>query len=154
MEDRPDNASGDPTGSPESDTPLALSHHHPEQYERCIQVGGRHICRRCLTLYPLALLVTVLSGAGLIWPGRLDPVLLAVLPIPAVIDWWLEHLGRIGYNPHRQVLVTIPAALALGQGLARYLDNPTDPLFWGMVLFYGGSCLAVAMWRYLDDNAL
>ena len=154
MEGPPDHTGAASANPPEPDTPLALSHHRPEQYERCVLVGGRHVCRRCLTLYPLAFMVTGLSLAGLIWPHRLDPVLLLALPLPAVIDWWLEHLGRIGYDPRRQVLVTIPAALALGQGLARYLDNPTDPLFWGMVLIYGGSCVAVAMWRFLDDNAL
>ncbi len=142
------------SGDQVTNTPLVLSHHRPEEYERCVTFGRWHVCRRCLTLYPLALVVMALSLAGSLWPGSLDPILLAVLPLPAVIDWWAEHLGRIGYDPHRQILVTIPAAVALGQGFALYVDNPTDPLFWATVLVYGGSCLAVAMWRFLDDNAL
>ena len=38
-------------------TPIWLSHHYPEQYDRCVLVGRKHICRRCMALYPLSFLV-------------------------------------------------------------------------------------------------
>src|SRR5215207_2362807 len=117
-------------------TPLWLSHHPTDQYDRCVPIGGRHVCRRCLLLYPIAFLTTAVSFAG--WPDAIDPWLLALAPLPAVIEWWLEHLGRITYAPNRQVALTIPLAIALGRGFARYLDDPLDPLFWAMVVVYGG----------------
>ncbi len=40
------------------------------------------------------------------------------------------------YQPLRQTLLTIPMAVALGVGFARYLDHQTDLLFWGVVLGY------------------
>lgn len=133
-----------------ADTPLVLSHHHPDQYDRCVRIGGRHICRRCLVLYPLAFVTLVVST----WPQSpdraLDPVILVLLPLPAVIEWWLEHLGRVRYSPARQVAVTIPLAIALGRGLDRYLADPADAWFWAVVAVYGGSCSAVALWRFLD----
>ena len=48
---------------------LWLAHHWPEHYaERCIKIGHRHVCRRCAALYPLGLLVAILTAAGL-FPG-------------------------------------------------------------------------------------
>ncbi|HET6663331.1 MAG TPA: hypothetical protein VFG94_03700, partial [Acidimicrobiales bacterium] len=43
-------------------TPLSLSHHWPDEYDRCVTVGGRKVCRRCLVLYPTALVSAVVLG--------------------------------------------------------------------------------------------
>lgn len=139
-------------GETDDDTPLWLSHHHPDQYGRCVVVAGRRVCRRCIVLYPLAF--AVLAVSLLSWPTALDPWVMALLPLPAVVEWWLEHLGRVAYAPGRQVATTVLLAVALGRGLARYLEDPADPWFWAMVLVYGGACLAVALWRFVDDRAL
>lgn len=132
-------------------TPLWLSHHHPPQYERCVRIGRRHVCRRCLVLYPVALLVAAASFSADL--AAADLWVLALLPLPTVIEWWLEHLGRIEYAAGRQTATTVLAAIALGRGFARYLDNPADLAFWAMVLIYGGSCAAIALWRFLDEHA-
>lgn len=102
-----------------------------------------------MVLYPIAFVTAAVSLAS--WPAAIDPWWLALAPLPAVIEWWLEHLGRITYSPVRQVAFTIPLALALGRGFGRYLDDPLDPLFWAMVVVYGGSCAAIALWRFLDE---
>ncbi len=44
----------------------------------------------------------------------------------------------IRYQPTRQVLLTVPLAVALGVGFGRYLRHPADPLFWGVVVVYAG----------------
>ena len=42
-----------------------LAHHWPAHYgERCVRVGRRHVCRRCAALYPVGLVVAILSAAG------------------------------------------------------------------------------------------
>ena len=48
-----------PVPPPVADTPMWLSHHWPSDYDRCAVVAGRHVCRRCLVLYPLALVAAV-----------------------------------------------------------------------------------------------
>lgn len=142
------------TGSePPPDTPLWLAHHASGQYDRCVVVGGRHVCRRCLVLYPVALSVLTLAVVGLRWSAALDPWVVVLLPLPAVVEWWLEHLGRVRYSPTRQVAVTTLLGLGLGGALVRYLERPTDPLFWGVVLVYGGACAGIALWRFLDEHA-
>ncbi len=84
-----------------------LAHHDPAGYDRCVMVGGRPVCRRCLVLYPLALVVLVAAGvAG--WSGGSEAVVLLVFPLPAVVEFVLEHRGVLRYNPVRQILVTIP----------------------------------------------
>jgi hypothetical protein len=122
-------------------TPLWLSHHWPEDYDRCAVVGRSHVCRRCLWFWPTTLAVTVLALAGLRWPGALDPWLLALLPVPVVTEWWLEHLTALRYSAGRQVALTVLAAPAVGIGLARYLESPGDTLFWAVVAAYAVICL-------------
>lgn len=39
------------------------------------------------------------------------------------------------------MLLTLLAAPALGRGFARYLRQPSDRLFWNMVLLFGGAAL-------------
>jgi hypothetical protein len=125
----------------ESISALWIAHHYPEDYDRCVVLGRAHVCRRCLALYPIAFAVMALAVAGVRWPIALDPWLILGLPVPSVAEFVLEHLGVIGYQPVRQVMVTIPLAVALGVGFARYLEHQSDPLFWGVVVLYGGICL-------------
>lgn len=134
--------------------PVWLSHHQPDQHDRCVRIAGRPVCRRCLVLYPLAFVVAGLSLATVGWPDRLDPWLLVLLPLPAVVEFCGEQSGRLLYSGRRQVLVTIPLAFALGQGFARYIQNPADGLFWAMLAVYGGLCLGFLGWRLLDEHAL
>ncbi len=136
------------TGSDEAITPLWLSHHYPEQYDRCALVGAKHVCRRCLALYPLSFLVLAAAVAGLAWPEAWDGWILVVLPIPAVIEFVLEQLGLISYSAVRTWIVTVPLAVALGGGFVRYVDAPGDPLFWGVVLGYGVICGLSVLWRW------
>ena len=121
-----------------------LSHHDPSGYDRCVLVAGRQVCRRCLVLYPLAFVVLVVAQVSG-WSGSSEALALVALPLPAVIEFVLEHRGVIRYSPARQMLVTIPLAVALGAGFDRYLDRPGDVLFWSVVVGYTALCLWSAM---------
>lgn len=122
-------------------TALWLSHHWPEEYDRCTHVGRSHVSRRCLWFWPACLGTTVLALAGVRWPIELDPWLVALLPVPVVIEWWCEQLGLVRYSAGRQVPLTLLAAPAVGVGLARYLESPGDVLFWAAVVGYAVICL-------------
>jgi len=123
---------------------LWLSHHDPNAYDRCVLVAGRQVCRRCLVLYPLAFVVLVVAQASG-WSGPTEALALVALPLPAVIEFVLEHRGVVRYSPVRQMLVTIPLAVALGAGFDRYLDRPGDVLFWSIVVGYTAVCLWSAL---------
>ncbi len=112
---------------PAADTPLWLSHHHPEAYERCAVVAGRHVCRRCLVLYPLALVAGVAISLGSWWDHALDPWVLWLFPLPGVIEFVLDNLGRISYSARRQVLLSAAGALAAGVGLRALPRRPHRP---------------------------
>ena len=140
-------------------TPLWLSHHYPDAYDRCAHVGGRHVCRRCLWFYPACFATAALSVGGIHWPAWLDPWLLWLLPVPVIVEWWCEHLGTLGYSPRRQVALSLLAAPAVGRGLGRYLVDPGDHLFWTVVILDAVICavpLFAPRLRYdlpVDDEA-
>ena len=117
-----------------------LSHHWPDEYDRCVRVGGRLVCRRCLVLYPLSLVTAVLIGL-IGWPEDLDPWLLWLLPLPAVVEFVAEQFKLVRHSPTRLVAVTVPLAIACGRMYVRYLDDQRDELVWSVVATYGLICV-------------
>jgi len=78
------------------------------------------------------------------WPRSADDLLLVVLPLPAVVEFVLEHAGRWPYRPGVQAAVSVPLAAALGVGLDRYVHRPDDTLWWSVVAVYGTVCAGAA----------
>lgn len=128
-----------------ADTPMWLSHHWPDGYDRCAVVGGLHICRRCLVLYPLALVTGIAIGLGSWWPHQFDAWVLWLFPLPGVIEFVLDNLGRIRYSPVRQMALSAAGAVAAGLGYVRYLDQTLDPLVWSVVGAYTAVCVAAVV---------
>jgi len=113
------------------------AHHWPDQYERCVAIGGRPVCRRCLTLYPAAVAIAILSLAGVsLWPASLDLWFIWGLCLPATADFVLEQLGAIRYSARRQVITTALLAPALGRGMGHELADTWSWEFWGPVLTF------------------
>lgn len=114
------------------------THHWPDEYERCALVGSTHICRRCLTLYPVAIAAMLLSFAGFTpWPERLDLVFIWGLCIPATADFLAEKLWNRAYSARRQVAVTALVGVALGRGFVFEIRDRWSTEFWGPVLVFG-----------------
>jgi hypothetical protein len=116
---------------------LWRTHHHPDQYERCTVVAGRHVCRRCLTLYPTAFLVAVLTLLGRSpWPEGLDLWFIWLPCLPATVDFVGEQLGWFRYSARRQFWATLLLAPALGRGIGHELQNSWSWEMWGPVLVF------------------
>jgi len=83
-----------------------------------------------------------LALAGVRWPESLDTWLLWLLPVPVVVEWWVEHHDLARYSAWRNVAFSLLCAPAVGVGLARYMRDPGDGLFWWVVGVYALVCLA------------
>ncbi|MDH4168541.1 MAG: hypothetical protein OEW42_03035 [Acidimicrobiia bacterium] len=117
---------------------LWLSHHRPDQLDRCVVIRGRHVCRRCLTLYGVSLVVTALSLAGWPpWPAELDTPIIWGLSIIGTLEFVAEQLGWVRYRASRQVAATALVALAFGRALAYEIEDRWDWYFWGPILVFG-----------------
>lgn len=134
-------------GPPVADTSMWLSHHWPSGYDRCAVVRGRHVCRRCLFMYPAAAVAAVVGAMGFGWPERSDIWALWLLPLPAVLDFVLDNLRVARYSARRQAVLSAIGAVAAGAGYRRYLESPGDWRVWSVVLTYGAVCLAAALVR-------
>ncbi len=130
---------------PVADTTMWLSHHWPARYDRCAVIANRHVCRRCLVLYPVAIVVAILAGFGLRWPDSWDVWLLWLLPVPGVVEFVLDVMGAVRHRPWRQVIVSALLAVAYGKILWRYSNHPGDGLVWAVVLVDTGICAAAAL---------
>lgn len=118
---------------------LWLAHHWPPHYrERCVVVAGRPVCRRCLSLYPLAFIVAFAAAAGVApWPQSIDPWPIWLLSIPATVAYGGEAMGLIAYRPRWQVATTLMAAVSFGRALGYELLDRWHPNFWGPLAVFG-----------------
>ncbi len=89
--------------------PRWLSHHHADEADRCVRVGERFVCRRCLAMFAgffpaLALLLS--SWSDDLQAGDIGLVL--ALTLMAGIEFVQVARGRMGYSA-RRVFVLSPA---------------------------------------------
>lgn len=133
---------------------LWLAHHWPDGYDRCVVIGSRHVCRRCLALYPLTLVVLVLTSAGVdLWPAGADPWMIWLLCVPATAEYVADALRLTGHRPARQVVATLLVALALGRGLAYEFEARWSAEFWGPLLAFGTIWFASAVAGHLRHRS-
>ena len=138
---------------PVADTPMLLSHHFPEDYDRCAVIAGKHVCRRCLVLYPLALVSGVAISIGSWWPAELNPWVLWLFPLPGVIEFVLDNLGLIEYSPWRQMVLSAGGAVAAGVGYSMYIQNTFDGTVWAVVGVYTAVCVAAVVVGHLRKGS-
>jgi uncharacterized membrane protein len=110
-------------------TPFLVSHHTPEHYDRCVDIGGWMVCTRCLGLYPL-MLALIAAQIALRAPKALgcDPWVALLLPLPALVDWARGRFQpRSGSNALRFVTGLLLAP-ALARTLYLHLRSPFHAL--------------------------
>ena len=125
---------------PKKNGPFWLAHHWPDDYHhRCVTIAGRPVCRRCLALHPLSLIVAVAFVANVdLWPAQFDPAMIWLLSIPATIAFSGEAIRMFPYSPKWQTGTTLLAALAFGRALGYELETRWHPFFWGPLAVFGG----------------
>ncbi len=126
-----------------------LSHHPPEELDRCYRLGRFHVCARCLGTYPVmfgVIAAQLALRAPLAHP--LDVPVCVVLTLPATLDWaW----GR--FQPHRfsnswRTLTGLFLGLALGRSLFIHLQQPMPPVLLAQAIVVTGIALPVILTSY------
>lgn len=125
------------------------AHHWPTDYHtHCVSIGSRHWCRRCLSLYPLGILVAVLSALGAPpWPPSVDPAMIWLLCLPGTVAFVGEAVGVFVYRARWQMAATLITAVAFGRGLGYELDQRWSPEFWQPVAVFGGIWFLASAFR-------
>jgi uncharacterized membrane protein len=127
-----------------------LSHHGPEELDRCYRVGGVHLCARCLGTYPVLFAVLVAQFA---WHAPLShPLDLPIgvgLVLPATADW---AFGR--FHPHRfsnpwRTATGALLGVALGRSLFIHLQRPLPPVLLAQAAVVTIVALPVILATYL-----
>lgn len=126
-----------------------LSHHPPDELDRCYRVGRFHVCARCLGTYPVMFLFIV-AQLRLRFPLEHPDDLIAVvlLTLPATVDW---ALGR--FDPHRfsnawRTLTGALLGLALGRSLFIHLQRPFPPVLLAQAIVVTAVALPVILASY------
>ena len=126
-----------------------LSHHPPEELDRCYRVAGVHLCARCLGTYPvmfLAMAAQIALRAPLAHP--LDVAGCVALVLPATLDW---AYGR--FHPHRfpnawRTATGILLGLGLGRSLFIHVQRPMPPALLAQALVVTCVALPVILTAY------
>ncbi len=102
-----------------------LSHHHPDEWNRCYTLGGFKVCARCLGVYPAALLMLVAEfalRAPLV--ARFDAWMGTALVLPATVDWAVGRF-RPGAGSNAQRTATgVLLGIGLGRSLYIHVQQP------------------------------
>ncbi|MFO0596884.1 MAG: DUF2085 domain-containing protein [Myxococcaceae bacterium] len=126
-----------------------LSHHPPEELDRCYRVGSLHVCARCLGTYPTMF-------AAIVWQLRVHaplehaldlPVVLA-LTLPATADWAFGRFRPHAFTNPWRTLTGVALGLALGRTLFIHLQTPFPPVFLAQAALVVAIALPVFLLSY------
>lgn len=126
-----------------------LSHHPPDELDRCYRFGRFHLCARCLGTYPVMFAVIAVQLALHVpLEHRLDLPLCVALVVPATVDW---ALGR--FQPHRfsnlwRTATGVLLGLGLGRSLFIHLQRPMPPALLAQAFVVTGVSLPVILTAY------
>lgn len=126
-------------------TPLWLSHHWPHDFDRCIEVRGRKVCRRCSVLYPVGILSAVVLAHVATWPSSIDLWLVVLLPFPAFVEMVGEHAGWWRPSPSRLIAFAVVQGIGCGRLYVRYLHDHADPVPFVVIFGYGFALIAAVL---------
>jgi hypothetical protein len=87
--------------------PVWLSHHSEHEADRCVRIGGAHVCRRCLAMFAgfIPAVVLLLSP----WRDGLqagDLGLVLALTIAAGLEFAQVARGQMPYSARRVLLLS------------------------------------------------
>jgi uncharacterized membrane protein len=102
-----------------------LSHHRPDELNRCYAFGQVHVCARCLGTYPVLFAVFLIQfarHAPLSHP--LEVPMVVVLTLPALLDWAYGRFRPEGGSNALRTATGVLLGVALGRTLFVHVQRP------------------------------
>ncbi len=140
-------SSGDTT----SLRPLWLSHHYACDADRCVRIGGTHVCRRCLSMFVgfVPAVVLLLSS----WRDDLqagDTGLVLALTIVAGLEFVQVVRRRTPYSARRVLVLSPPVGAVLAWLGVTGVRDGLGPLH----IAFGLAALAVLAMLFVNGTVL
>lgn len=102
-----------------------LSHHGPDELNRCYRFGSVHVCARCLGTYPTLLLAIALQATFRAPVEHPVDLLVGVgLMLPATIDWALGRFRPGRFSNVWRTFTGVLLGIALGRSLFVHFLTP------------------------------
>lgn len=126
-----------------------LSHHEPSEYHRChrLEIRGQpvHLCARCSGVYPGIALGIALFLTDIL--TSLQLVLVALLPLPALLDWCLTHFRPPDGSNVIRTATGVLLGVGYGLGLGHLLVA-REPVVLGVGIGYGLLAAVALAWYH------
>lgn len=102
-----------------------LSHHPPEEYDRCYAFGPLRVCARCLGVYPTLFVgLVVLFALKAPLTHELDLPVVLGLTAPATLDWAFGRFRPHAFSNPWRTATGVLLGLALARSLFIHLQRP------------------------------
>ncbi|MBI2895717.1 MAG: hypothetical protein HYY06_19325 [Deltaproteobacteria bacterium] len=127
---------------------ILLSHHRPDQLDRCLRVGRILLCARCAALYPALAAVLCLGGSGRrdAWDGW---VMLG-LGAMGMLGWGAERARLVRHGNGPRVAAGAVLGASLGWMLAIHFREPFARPVVGQIAMIVAIWVAAEILRRVD----
>lgn len=130
-----------------------LSHHHPEELDRCYRFAGVHVCARCLGTYPVLFFFMAYQLRHR-WPlmHELDVPVGVALVAPATLDWAYARFRPHAFTNLWRTATGVLLGLGLGRSLFIHVQRPLPEILLAQGALVTLVVAAVILYRLSRSN--
>lgn len=132
-----------------STLPFLLSHHEPEEYNKCILVGKHYVCGRCFGIY-FGLLIGFLFNLFFVIDFIFLFFVIYFFPICALMDWYFSNIK----NKHSNNKIRFFSGFLLGFAFILAISSLLNYFFYWLIsgMIYGILAIILLCFNFLKKR--